>query len=528
MSRDSGSGDPSQRTVAELLAEHGGGEQRGSRRRRRRAEDPSETAPQAIIERVNSDSGRMLPVDAPEAEDASPSDNGSPSEHGTASGPEASASFGPTAQPPVTAPPPAAGASPEPPSAPPPQSPAQPPQPDPTVDQQSNPASDESSTPSRRRVSGAGPRRPTRPGARSAEPGAQPDPGDESGKWSTPAAESGAAPPAAATPPATSTPPAAVTPTTAVTPPASPPTNSAPPAEDTETTAQQPPLPVRTPGTSGMSRKAPSGDTPQWQSGTAPASGPDARANPAQDGSSPDTAVPDSPGSEGAVPDAMAPESPARKNSPVREDLTEQFPPVRGGTSAGDPEATDGDGTALLEYPIPAEAESVGAEPTEAERDAPDEPHGTAYFDPYEEMESEFGDSDAFYTGMVDDPYADSDDYAEEDEYSDQPPTGIPAEDYESEREAEQGGRSAVREWVLLVAQTLAGLVGGGLVWIGFRWLWSELPLPALAAALAFTGTLVLIARKVLRTDDLQTILLSVLVGLVCTVSPVAFLLLGY
>ncbi|SFD94223.1 hypothetical protein SAMN04487819_105242 [Actinopolyspora alba] len=524
MSRDSGSGDPSQRTVAELLAEHGGGGQRGSRRRRRRAEDPSETAPQAIIERVNSDSGRMLPVDAPEAEDASPS------EHGTASGAETSASFGTAAQPPQTAPPPAAGASPE-------------PQPGPTVDQPTRPSTDDSSPPSRRRVSGAGPRRPTRPGARSAEPAAQPEPGDEAGKWSTPAAESGtAASSAAATPPAAAPPPVAPTPPTAATPPTSATTNSAPPADDTETTAQQPPLPVRTPGTSGMSRKgpsAPSGDAPQWQEGqwqegqwqdgTARTSDPDTWSAPAQDAPPLTGAVPDNPVPDSAVPDAVSPETPAPEPPPAREDATEQFPPVRGSSaSAGDPEVTDGDGTALLEYPIPAE--SVGAEPIEVDRDETDDPHGTAYFDPYEGVDSEFGDSDAFYTGMVDDPYADSDDYVdEEDEYAaEQPPTGIPAEEYEADRETEYGERSALREWAILIAQTVAGLVGGGLVWIGFRWLWSELPLPALAAALAFTGTLVLVARKVLRTDDLQTILLSVLVGLVCTVSPVAFLLLGY
>ena len=83
-------------------------------------------------------------------------------------------------------------------------------------------------------------------------------------------------------------------------------------------------------------------------------------------------------------------------------------------------------------------------------------------------------------------------------------------------------------DWVVLGGQVLGVLLAGGVVWMGFRGLWRELPLPALAAALAFTGALVLGARKVLRTDDLQTILLSVLVGLVCTVSPVALLLVGH
>ncbi|GAA1280433.1 hypothetical protein [Saccharothrix xinjiangensis] len=70
MSRESES-ERTQRTVAELLAQYGGGAggEVAPRRRRRRAEDASDTAPQAIIERVNSDSGRLLPVrDEPPAQ----------------------------------------------------------------------------------------------------------------------------------------------------------------------------------------------------------------------------------------------------------------------------------------------------------------------------------------------------------------------------------------------------------------------------------------------------------------------------
>ncbi|MGM1062538.1 hypothetical protein [Saccharothrix sp. Mg75] len=67
MSRESES-EQTQRTVAELLAQYGGGSgDVQPRRRRRRAEDPTDTAPQAIIDRVNSDSGRLLPIrDEPE------------------------------------------------------------------------------------------------------------------------------------------------------------------------------------------------------------------------------------------------------------------------------------------------------------------------------------------------------------------------------------------------------------------------------------------------------------------------------
>ncbi|WP_207310592.1 hypothetical protein [Lentzea alba] len=67
MSRESGS-DQTQRTVAELLAQYGGSAESAPRRRRRRAADDTddvqqpETAPQTIIERVLSDSGRLMAI----------------------------------------------------------------------------------------------------------------------------------------------------------------------------------------------------------------------------------------------------------------------------------------------------------------------------------------------------------------------------------------------------------------------------------------------------------------------------------
>lgn len=65
MSRESGS-EHTQRTVAELLAQYGGSPDGAPRRRRRRAseeeESPETTAPQTIIERVLSDSGRLMPI----------------------------------------------------------------------------------------------------------------------------------------------------------------------------------------------------------------------------------------------------------------------------------------------------------------------------------------------------------------------------------------------------------------------------------------------------------------------------------
>ncbi|GLZ30723.1 hypothetical protein Lesp02_29120 [Lentzea sp. NBRC 105346] len=75
MSRESGS-EHTQRTVAELLAQYGGSPDGAPRRRRRRAADDDEspeTAPQTIIERVLSDSGRLMPVrDEPQVEAPKP------------------------------------------------------------------------------------------------------------------------------------------------------------------------------------------------------------------------------------------------------------------------------------------------------------------------------------------------------------------------------------------------------------------------------------------------------------------------
>lgn len=108
-------------------------------------------------------------------------------------------------------------------------------------------------------------------------------------------------------------------------------------------------------------------------------------------------------------------------------------------------------------------------------------------------------------------------------------PAGMEADDFFAEEDpGEKTERSPGKEWVVLALQVGVGLLGGGIVWFGFRWLWIAMPLAALVAALVVTGGLVLIARKILRTDDLQTILLAVLVGLTCTVSPAALLLVGH
>lgn len=133
-------------------------------------------------------------------------------------------------------------------------------------------------------------------------------------------------------------------------------------------------------------------------------------------------------------------------------------------------------------------------------------------------------DFDAYARSPGDDGYAD---YGA-DGYDPELPAGMDAEDYRSATAEEDAPETSPgKEWFVLAGQGAVGLLAGGVVWVGFRWLWNAIPLAALVAALVVTGCLVFIARKILRTDDLQTILLAVLVGLICTVSPAALLLIG-
>ncbi|SDN16647.1 hypothetical protein [Allokutzneria albata] len=95
-------------------------------------------------------------------------------------------------------------------------------------------------------------------------------------------------------------------------------------------------------------------------------------------------------------------------------------------------------------------------------------------------------------------------------------------EDYDEYDEDEP---SPTREWLVMLAQLGGGLVGGAGLWIGFQFLWSWMAPVALFVALAVIGGMVWLVRKIRKADDLQTIVLTVLVGLVVTISPAALLL---
>lgn len=81
--------------------------------------------------------------------------------------------------------------------------------------------------------------------------------------------------------------------------------------------------------------------------------------------------------------------------------------------------------------------------------------------------------------------------------------------------------------WAAVVAQWIAGAIGGAALWVGFRYLWRSVPVVATAAAVVVTVGLVVIVRALLHNDDRRTTVFAVLVGLLLTVSPAILVLMG-
>jgi hypothetical protein len=86
---------------------------------------------------------------------------------------------------------------------------------------------------------------------------------------------------------------------------------------------------------------------------------------------------------------------------------------------------------------------------------------------------------------------------------------------------------SPVRQWLSMAGQLALGVLGGAGVWLAFNWLWGFLPAAALGGAVVVIVGLVWIVRYIRKAEDMQTTVLAVLVGLVVTVSPAALLLLS-
>jgi hypothetical protein len=164
-----------------------------------------------------------------------------------------------------------------------------------------------------------------------------------------------------------------------------------------------------------------------------------------------------------------------------------------------------------------------GGPPTEAsapfrldddEADGPDDYRDYDDNDEYDNNEDGDRRADADRLGYFDRPNDDPDDH----------PAGLPAE---PQRRVGLGAPSAGQAWAAVVAQWIAGAIGGAALWVGFRFLWRDLPVVALAAAVLVTVGLVLVVRALMHNDDRRTTLFAVLVGLLLTVSPAILVLLG-
>ncbi|MGH3615433.1 MAG: hypothetical protein ACRDRK_23110 [Pseudonocardia sp.] len=128
-----------------------------------------------------------------------------------------------------------------------------------------------------------------------------------------------------------------------------------------------------------------------------------------------------------------------------------------------------------------------------------------------------------------DDPGPDPDDPDVADDLESEGDTGdaddADAEQAQGDRRPEAGASG--HTWAAVVAQWIAGAIGGAALWVGFRFLWRELPVVAIAAAVLVTVGLVLIVRALLRNNDTRTTIFAVLVGLLLTVSPAILVLIG-
>ncbi|AUS79069.1 hypothetical protein C1701_12695 [Actinoalloteichus sp. AHMU CJ021] len=434
MSRDNRSESEGQRSVAELLAAYGG-KGGGGRRRRRRAEDPTDTAPQAIIDRVLSESGNLRRVE--EADEAP--------------GPEGQQYQPPPRPAPVGQDRPTPSPHPEPPH-----HPAEPDYPRNDYPQGDYPEDDYPTASDyprgdypvdrgqRGQVDGPGPQ--PEAGARPAFPAAGQLPADQTVLYPV----------------------------------------------DPDMTAQYPPL-----------------------TGEAP---------------------------------AVASDVGGRLDAPPDDPHTEQFPRVAGDNFGGsildDPAGTldagsDAErtvvGTGWFETGEVAAYREDGPDPSAG----PAETRQQAPVAPGVDVDPDAGERPADRRDDADDHDYEPGDYGADDYGSgDYEPDDYGAddydEDYDEDDSAEEGVEepaekpvSPVKEWLLMIGQLVVGVVGGAGLWLVFQWLWLNIPAVALVVALLVITGMVFLVRKIRRSDDLQTTLFTVLVGLIVTVSPAALLLLG-
>ncbi|RZS44587.1 hypothetical protein EV193_101463 [Herbihabitans rhizosphaerae] len=466
MSRESGS-ERTQRTVAELLAQHGGDSARTPRRRRRRAEEAGDTAPQAIIERIQSGDEHPHAAEPREPEPE----------------PETTRSVDPpprAAEPPRVVEPPKRREPPR----------AAPPPPPPAA---TAPAMEPVEPPPTRRERREPPKRTPR-NSLAGRLGGDPPPVEEPSTQQLPRVP--AEEPRRRKP------------------------DAEPPAGLRGRPGRGPTLPRRVPGTARRPLEPvadePEPTTPQPPP-RPPDRAPDALGGPGKREPFIGTAAPtsDMPNWFGGMGEEPADsEAPTQHGPPP---TRPGVPPVQRKSAAA---------AAFVSRPNPT-AGGFGSEPPPA----PPEPAEETYADGYAEdytRDDRYGEDyrDDQYS---EDYQALPEEFAATDEESGY--TAYEPElddDYDEDADEQRETSSPGREWAGVAMQVGVGLVVGAAVWLGFSWLWGALPAAALVVALVVTVGLVWVVRKIRRADDLQTTVLAVLVGLVVTVSPAALLLLHH
>ncbi len=494
--RDGGSAEETPRTVADLLAQYGDGAVQSGGRRRRRATDPEETAPQSIIDRVLSDSGTMrrvdenghpVPLPAPVRPTGShrpmpppgPSAPPQPPPASSASSPSpASSSPSPPGR---AAPPRAVSGLPRP--APPRMAPPSP----------ARPAMDDykpSDTGAHR--TGTGPHRlkPADTGAHRPDTGPhRPGPSDTGAHRPGPSDTGAHRPGPMETGPHRYNP--------------------------SETGPQRYPQDRYKPSETGPQRFNPSETGPH-------------RLNPADTGSQRPVLPARPPVDRPGRPDDSGPNDLSRtglRRDPGRRDdaATDKFPRIEAVTlnpTGAPPVQRPGrrgrhqpDADEQLDQTIAQPIRGLAVEPARAPGRSLVPPHLSAAAAPPAPPPlappADPGVNRRFDDDDVDDEL--------DDEYDD--------EEFDDEDDDFDDEESPVKEWLVMIGQLAVGAIGGAGLWLGFQWLWRAMPLVSLGVALVVISALVWVVRRIRRSDDLQTTVVTVLVGLFVTVSPAALLL---
>lgn len=485
MSRERESAQSGQRTVADLLAQYGTGQPaNGPRRRRRRAEDDSADAPQQIIDRVLSESGRMRAI---RDEPAAPAvDTTAPAPHRA---PEPAFNDPPFNDPAVNDP---AGSN--------------------------RPAASNEATGYVEQPFSVTPVRPPAPAA-------EPEP---------------AAPRASAAPE-----PFAVVPHRA---------DADAPTGYLDRVEAEPPAAVDRPETPGSGyAEQPRGYQEQPTGYVEIPAAP----NTARPGRQPEQPGRAATGIGEAVASARDGRAAARASWPVGglvrplgapadEPMTEQLPrvpaapdtPARPGTNAFDatqfvsPVVPDGLSPLPLDAEETAQWFDYGAEPAEEPEPSAPVAGATSLLQPVAPPQPGRTPARPGGPDSADDGFYDPAAFAAESAARNEPQAGRAAAQASPiaagpVEDATEDAGSPLRQWLVMSGQLVGGVVAGAALWIGFQFLWMNIPLLALALAAGATVALVFGVRKIRKAEDLQTMLLAVLVGLVVTVTPAAFLLVG-